>query len=106
MASLTIPEVVALLRARTPQAQAAAIQIYAEAFVEYQAAAENIADLGTVVAHPKTGAPIENPYLRIRERSILTMERVSYRARLDVEGLWRQVDDSGTETQRAETESA
>jgi hypothetical protein len=43
--------------------------IYADAFLEYQEATENITRNGTIVAHPRTANPIENPYLAIRDRA-------------------------------------
>jgi hypothetical protein len=39
---------------------------YADAAVDYWAASENIAKNGTVVAHPRTGQPLQNPYVGIR----------------------------------------
>ena len=47
--------------------------IYADAIIDYLAASENIRDNGSVVLHPRTGAPIDNPYLRVRVSAIAQM---------------------------------
>ncbi len=39
---------------------------YADAYLTYQEAADNITPNGAIVAHPRTGAPLVNPNLRIR----------------------------------------
>jgi phage terminase small subunit len=44
--------------------------MYADAFMEYQEASENIAKNGVIVAHPRTGAPMQNPYVRIRDGAL------------------------------------
>ncbi len=43
--------------------------IYADAFLEYREACENIEKYGIIVSHPRTANPIENPYLSIRDRA-------------------------------------
>lgn len=43
--------------------------MYADAFLEYREASENIDKNGAIVAHPRTGNPIENPYISIRDRA-------------------------------------
>lgn len=53
--------------------------LYADAFVEYREASENIQQYGIVVQHPRTGNPIENPYLQIRDRAakkLLSMRKL------------------------------
>lgn len=35
---------------------------YCESWLQWQEAAERVRDLGMVVKHPKTGAPMRNPY--------------------------------------------
>ena len=47
--------------------------IYADAIIDYLAASENIRENGSVVLHPRTGAPIDNPYLRVRVSAIAQM---------------------------------
>lgn len=43
---------------------------YADAFLEYREASANIATQGAMVLHPRTANPIENPYLKIRDRAL------------------------------------
>lgn len=58
---------------------------YCEAFLEYRTAAANIAEHGAIVQHPRTGNPIENPYLAVRDRALRKL-----RSMWDVPagGLW------------------
>ena len=48
-------------------------RIYFDAKKSYQKAQENIEEFGEIVSHPRTGAPIENPYIKIREKSAKQM---------------------------------
>lgn len=45
------------------------LAIYVDATAQYQAAQANIDTHGSIVIHPRTGAPIENPYLAVRDRA-------------------------------------
>jgi phage terminase small subunit len=47
---------------------------YADAFLEYQAATANIEAHGLIVGHPRTGNPIENPYLAVRDRALKKLQ--------------------------------
>jgi phage terminase small subunit len=58
---------------------------YADSYVEYQEASRNIEEHGTIVQHPRTSNPIENPYLVIRDRALRKL--LSIRG-LNTEGLW------------------
>ncbi len=49
---------------------------YADAFIEYSAAGENIRNNGLIVGHPRTGNPIENPYLAVRDRALRKLQRM------------------------------
>lgn len=49
--------------------------IYADAMVLYLEASENIARNGAITAHPRTGAPIENPYLKVRKMAADTLAK-------------------------------
>jgi phage terminase small subunit len=44
--------------------------LYADAYLEYTTATENIDQYGMVVNHPRTGNPIENPYLDLRDKAL------------------------------------
>ena len=59
--------------------------IYADAFLEYQEATENIAANGIIVQHPRTANPIENPYLAIRDRATKKLQSLR---RVDASELW------------------
>lgn len=59
-------DILATLQRENPTAKLDRITIYADAMVEYLAAQANIQEHGTIVFHPRTGAPIDNPYLRVR----------------------------------------
>lgn len=47
--------------------------IYYNALKSYDKAQENIEEYGEIVTHPKTGAPIENPYLKVRDMAAKQM---------------------------------
>ena len=49
-----------------PRASSINIQIYSDALRTYSEAALNVLKNGAICSHPRTGAPIENPYLKIR----------------------------------------
>ena len=51
--------------------------LYADAFLEYREASENIAERGAMVLHPRTANPIENPYLKIRDRAFAKLRKLS-----------------------------
>lgn len=58
---------------------------YADAFIEYRQATEQIDEHGIIVLHPRTGAPIENPFLAVRDRALKKLQTMKD-ARADV--LW------------------
>lgn len=53
----------------------ARIHQYASCLVSYLEAAENLERNGTIVAHPRTGTPMENPYLKVRTVTMADMRR-------------------------------
>lgn len=76
---------VSVLTEDNPRASAADIAMYADVFVEYVKAQANISEHGSIVFHPRTGAPIENPYLAIRDRARATLSKT----RLRTDRLWQ-----------------
>lgn len=50
--------------------------LYADAFLEYREASDNIRLHGAMVLHPRTANPIENPYLKIRDRAFLRLRKM------------------------------
>ena len=82
---MTKDEAIAILVSDNPRAAMGQIRIYVDAWAEYTAAAANIDEHGTVVQHPRTGAPIPNPYLPVRDRASATISK----SRLQTDRLWR-----------------
>ena len=71
---LTRDQVVGLLvQAGNPADRA--IQ-YADAYLEYREASANLAEFGAVVSHPRTGNPVENPYLKVRDGALRKLSRM------------------------------
>lgn len=79
----TRDEVVALLLGKRVRRDLA-VQ-YADAFCEYQEAAANIAQHGAIVQHPRTGNPISNPYLEVRDRALRRLQSMK---NVRAEFLW------------------
>lgn len=61
------------------------VQFYADAYLEYMQATKNIDEHGTIVQHPRTGNPIENPYLAIRDRALRKLRSIKG---INSQGLW------------------
>jgi len=59
-------DTVAELQKDNPRLRAVDLRVFADALTLYQEAAKNLHENGAVVAHPRTGTPIENPYLKIQ----------------------------------------
>jgi hypothetical protein len=59
--------------------------LYADVWAEYQEAAGNIREHGSIVQHPRTGNPIANPYLEIRDKAAARLQEFKG---LNTEGLW------------------
>lgn len=74
-----LDDVIRILTEDNPRMPVDMIRIYASAFRDYQQAEANIAEHGTIVYHPRTGAPIENPYLKVRSGAQSTMLRCKLR---------------------------
>jgi hypothetical protein len=56
-----------ILKRLNPDIHADELDVYLDALNLYREASANIAKNGAVTGHPKTGAPITNPYLPIRD---------------------------------------
>ncbi len=67
-----------------PRARSSDVAMYADAFVDYRTAQLNITANGSIVFHPRTGAPIDNPYIAIRDRAGALLRKI----RLNTEALW------------------
>lgn len=62
-------------------------RLYADAFLEYTAAQAKIESDGTIVADPRTGSPIQNPYLAVRDKAFSRLENL-HKAGVKAAGLW------------------
>lgn len=83
MATMTREEVLDVLRKNGVKPDRATI--YADIYLEYQTATVNIAEYGLIVKHPRTGNPIENPYLSIRDGAEKKLSRMQ---NVKADGLW------------------
>jgi phage terminase small subunit len=76
-----------MLATDNPRASSEQVSMYASAFVQFWEAEENIRRNGHVCANPRTGAPMDNPYLRVRAAAEKSIQGMS-RARLKSDRLW------------------
>jgi phage terminase small subunit len=58
-----------------PEVKLSIIYIYADNLKIYEEASENIRRNGAIVSHPRTGAPFENPYMKIAEKTALIIRK-------------------------------
>jgi len=77
------------LRPSNPSASVSSMIAYATAFLEYEEADNNIREHGTIVFHPRSGAPIQNPYLAIRADA---QKRMQKERMVKGDALWRRLD--------------
>ena len=89
MADLTPETVLSVLKQDNPTAVLSTMIAYRNLFVEYITAQRNIAANGSMVAHPKTGEPITNPYVKIRDGAHDRMVKI----RLKTDRLWGMYAD-------------
>lgn len=85
MGEMNKTAVIELLKKQNPKAKLAEIAMYADAYMDYMAAQRNIDAHGSIVFHPRTGAPIDNPYLRVREKSGATMRSLKF---IKADAVW------------------
>lgn len=85
-AALKSAYVAVLTRDNPGPSKLAAIRIYADAFSEYVEAQRNIDANGVIVFHPRTGSPIDNPFIRARDVAAAKMLRIKLRA----DRLWQE----------------
>lgn len=77
-------EIIETLKKENEVASLESLSAYADNFIDYQEAVANIAEQGAIVAHPKNGSPIDNPYLKIRDSAQANMRK----CRLKTDLLW------------------
>lgn len=83
---MTREEILQTLKNENPRGSHADMTMYADYFFDYQEAQENITKNGTIVAHPRTGSPIENPYVKIKATCVAQLMKIG--AALKVNVLW------------------
>lgn len=88
-AKITIERIRELILADNPSARVVDVEQYAHQMLSYVEASESILTLGTITAHPRTAAPMENPYLKVRASSLAAMNRLKRLKRVD--SLWSVV---------------
>jgi len=60
-----------------PRASRIDIQIYADALRTYHEATQNVLKNGAICSHPRTGVPIENPYLKLRAQQAAIIAKMA-----------------------------
>lgn len=88
MAEMTRAQAVKALVKGNPRAGLDVVEQYVDQWLTYQEAQANIEKNGAIVAHPRTGAPLENPYLRVREVALAQLRKL--RELRDVSALWKE----------------
>jgi phage terminase small subunit len=83
-------DILETLRESNKWAAESALRLYADAIEVYAEAADNVRRVGAICSHPKTGAPIENPYLRVQESRAAMLSKL--RGKLDDSEVWRRLD--------------
>ena len=79
---------VATLGARNPDIHEDVLRIFVDALKLYAEASDNIAKNGALCGHPKTGAPMVNPYVGLRDKCARTI--AAFHAR------WPKFDDGSS----------
>ena len=76
----------ALITEDNPGAKVNDVETYMHQFLTYLEAAQSVLELGTIVAHPRTAAPMENPYVKVRAAALAAMTKIKRLRKLD--RLW------------------
>lgn len=87
---MTKPEIIALLREQNPTRHDVDLVIYAEAYIEHEAAQAKVEKLGSIVVNEGekgkgAKAYVDNPYIAVRDRTAKTMLELKLRTGR----LWR-----------------
>jgi len=61
-----------------PRGSLLEIKILSDALATYREAQENIERTGVICSHPKTGAPLENPYVKVRASQVGIIQKFSH----------------------------
>lgn len=82
--------VIGVLQEQNPSASSQLLAMYADAFGDYRAAQKNIDEHGVIVVHPRTGSPIDNPYLKVRESARKALLELKGKGLPRVDVLWAE----------------
>ena len=77
-----------LIEEENPGSKIDDVELYCHQFLTYIEAAQNVLTNGTIVAHPRTAAPMENPYVKVRAAALGAMKRIKRLRKLDK--LWTE----------------
>ena len=91
MGEVNREDVIEILRSENPRASLGQVVMYADAWLAYREAARNIATHGVIVAHPRTGAPMANPYGPVQAAAQRRMAAVAGLPRTDA--LWARLSE-------------
>lgn len=76
-----------ILEEDNPGAKVDDVEFYTHQFLTYIEAAQNVLELGTIVAHPR-GAPMENLYVKVRAASQGQLKKIKRLRKLN--RLWTE----------------
>ena len=62
-----IDEIIKELKSDNKRQSDINLEVYANALLAYWEASKNIEENGIICLHPRTGTPVENPYLKIQK---------------------------------------
>ena len=77
MGQMTRDEVMSILRRDNPAGKQDEISMYADFYMDYMEASANIKEHGNIVFHPRTGAPIDNPYVKIKTNAMKQLRTIT-----------------------------
>lgn len=81
-----VKEIAAALKRDNPNHSDGEITVMADCIALYCEAAKNVRENGAVVLHPRTGTPIDNPYLKImRENGQMIAKKRSMKTAAAIE---------------------
>lgn len=87
MGKITREEALAILMAENPSRRHV-VEMYLGHLFTYLEAQDNIERNGAIVAHPRTGTPIENPYLKVRSEAMKDMRKLALKG---LDKLWAAI---------------
>ena len=71
------------IRADNPSLRQVEVRVFSDALRVYHEGSRNLRANGAIVMHPRTGSPIENPYLKVQKQAGDVLARYSKRVKAD-----------------------